>query len=117
MSIYFLKNCFLLQIELRAKILCRVILVPAVLTTLIQRLSNLFLVTDLPIEQQIESEAQRLVLSKISKRDLKILCLRILEEQTFMEIAVETGLSYSMVQASYYWLIKKIKTEFGDENK
>jgi len=75
------------------------ILVPSVISILIQRLSHLSLVTDLCIEQQIESEALRLVWSKIGKRDLKILCLKILEERTFRP---------KLFQAVHYQIIDSI---------
>lgn len=75
------------------------------------------IIVKLPITQQLENEKLRRALSKTRERDLKILYMKVLEGQSFVEIADEIGMGYNAVKAVYYRLVEKIKTEFGGENK
>lgn len=65
---------------------------------------------------QIESSQLQRALSQLKERDLQILLMKVLEEQSFSEIADTVGLGYKGTAAVYYRLIQKLKKELrGDD--
>ena len=72
---------------------------------------------ELPIIEQIESYCLQRSLCRLKKKELHILFSKVLQNQSFVEIANELGLSYKSTTQIYYRMIRKIKNEIQGEQQ
>lgn len=73
------------------------------------------LIEGLPIYEKIENQQLRDLLQKAKERDRLILFRKILEEQTFMEIAEELSIPSKTVSTIYYRLLSKLRKEMSKD--
>lgn len=62
-----------------------------------------------------EFDALEKALQNIKERERYILLARVIEEKSFSQIAVETGLSYKGAAAIYYRTLEKLRKILGGE--
>ena len=79
--------------------------------------SEMDLLCEMPLLEKLENYKLQQVLSRKSERDLYIFFARVLEGNSFFEIAEELGMGYTAVKNVYYRMIKKARKELDGERK